>query len=494
MRLIVISVLLGIYSFFGLHAAEEPIATVVVSDFERTRQRFADSVYQTIWSHDFMAEFRDGVKQQTARDEAKGRPSFLHIFKSLSTARFQFNGMKEEDKPQLLAQFDLGAYADVVWAYLEEQDAEPVPAPPGADAAMLKDEGKKRAARYGNNIVVSNLCDPVQQDVHSSESDISAVMSFSGLMKMVKGLGTLSDEELSFVEGVLPGEQVSWSTQLTSNSLKESLTISLNSPRIPGHVDAAAFKYFPAKTLLAAAFHVNGAYAATKLDGNNLETSEFIIEVNKILTPLGTDCAALLPEVNGTFMIAVTPSIPLPAVTVLLPRSEKVDMLMEAALNKINVKAPVVGSSKLLPLRGMPIMMQVGRNDGYWVFSTDAITLPKILKEEDGGFNQSVLSPVIKKAVDESCYGVLAYDTKSLIQLAMQYSMVIGDDKARANLNDLLMKVQGAVDVSSMTLHWGDKTLEYRGEGLLGGCLNLFPIIAAVIVPVLVDSPSPVSE
>ena len=469
-------------------AAEKPVVSVDVPDFERTRQRFAQSVYSVIWNHPMMEKARAELERESQRAEERGRPSPLKILQSLKQSHFTLLGFSSEsNEPKLRLQFDVAAYADVIWQYMAEK-GEAVPAPAGADAAFLKDDGKERAARFGETIILSALADPVKVDIASSDADFVAQAQIIDLFDMLKGLPGVDEQSITQAQDALMTNEIEGSVRIQENGILELLTMDYTGDPIPGAVDLSIFNALPKECLLVGAVQSNSAFMQAQFEKAGMKTDPAVQQVDRMLAPLGITYLELLSSFDGTIAMAITPAAPFPALSIFIPRSEKLDQFIGNLLTQIQVPVPADGTPTALPIPNMPILVQLGKNDSHWVLSSDAMHMQGMLTKAEASFGDGPLAELLKQQAGEQCWAIGAYDTQKILTLIMQYMAFIPDPQIKMQLGDLIMKLQQRVGPGYMVFNQVDKGFTYRAEGLFGGYFSTIPVIAAIAIPNLMES------
>lgn len=470
---------------FGLTAAEqsqashEPVLQLQLPDCAATRQHFKDSVYGLIWSHPALTRVRRQVQQSAESDLARGRPDVREVLKSVGHVQaILFQELNESGDGSFVAQADLGSYSDSLWQFMEREN-NVIDAPESADAAVQdQSDPLFRAVRYGSNILFTNSSQLALPPPPGGTHDLEGSLHIAALFELLKQVPDIDIIALNKARKTVRSDLLQWHLDLTPIGLKEQLCIDYSDVRMPGAVDPALFDSLPARTLLAAAFYFDGANYRQDLEQLDPRLAADLQPLNDFLEPLGTSHADLIARTRGTCMLAVTPSVPFPAVSIILPRTLDLDAVVGALLQRMGKTAPAEGEILPLVIPRMP-PLRVARNDSHWILSSDALAITNMVQRQAGGFNEGVLAEEVNSRCTADTLMIGVYDTRAMLNLALGYAAMLPmpNPEMRMQLSDLIKQVQERVEPGFAEAHWVDNGVEVNGEGFFGGGFSLVTML-----------------
>ena len=93
----------------------------------------------------------------------------------------------------------------------------------------------------------------------------------------------------------------------------------------------------------------------------------------------------ILGSLQGEIVIAVTPSMPFPAVTIILPKNEYLDKAVQIAAQNVNMVLPEKGELAALPIPA-PVLVHVGSTAQEWIISSDQMLGQNLVAGNKGTF------------------------------------------------------------------------------------------------------------
>ena len=141
-------------------------------------------------------------------------------------------------------------------------------------------------------------------------------------------------------------------------------------------------------------------------------------EINRVLTTLGLPVTmAQLAETKGTLVVALSPGMPVPGITIWLPRSPAIDQLVAVALTKAQVAAPAEGTGTPVFIPGVPLPLTLARDAGHWSITTDAQESDAFLAAKSGGWADSAAWKLALSRAPTDAPVIGASDTPALARL-----------------------------------------------------------------------------
>jgi len=206
------------------------------------------------------------------------------------------------------------------------------------------------------------------------------------------------------------------------------------------------------------------------------------------------DLPALLQGLVGTVALVQTPGVPYPGFTLLVPRSPALDALVAAVCARLGCRMPEEGGFALLPVREVPLAIQLARDRGHWLIGTDALFASTWGGGAAGGFAETEMGcELAARAPLPAC--ILGVN-----DLATSLRMGLGHiNQALAGVRGMDAAERQAVIVGVSRLaallppgyHWGEAAsdrLELHGRGGDILWVALPAVIAAIAVPSLLEN------
>lgn len=287
----------------------------------------------------------------------------------------------------------------------------------------------------------------------------------------------------------------------------EGLQEQLRLGRIGGlqAVDREVLQHLPASMLLTLAVGVDGralwaehrdawlgavaaqiATPATPITAAGVEQ-----EINGLLAMLGlpvtfSDCVA---GCSGTVLVAIGQGVPMPTVTLALPRSPPMDALMGLVARGLQVAVPAEGTSALLPLPSLPLAVNLIRAPTHWVLSTDPAVTTGWTATSGQGWSASEVGRRALALAPEGAVVIGASDTAAVARLVaddLRMGAVLPHRSTSPGLRlllQLLPRVAALAKPGAMAVSVDAQgtTLEDRGVVGLAGIPPLVRLVADAV-------------
>ena len=202
-------------------------------------------------------------------------------------------------------------------------------------------------------------------------------------------------------------------------------------------VDRTLLPRLPSNTLMMAAVGYDAAAAWKLQRGNMLASWAKMLGTDptdpdateKALTlkmsELGIDVSLkeIFDALTGTMMVAVTPSVPFPALTLVVPRSPVADKLITLGLSKLGTKPPAEGASTLIPIPNVPVAVTLVCDKTTWLVSSDAVLSDQWLEgKPSNGWADTAAGKLALSKAPTDAYMIGSSDTPSVLRLIAGYA------------------------------------------------------------------------
>ena len=240
-------------------------------------------------------------------------------------------------------------------------------------------------------------------------------------------------KELTAIAKALEGfGKVHYEASLVPEGIKEKAIL----PHVVGlkPVDRSVLEPLPASTLITLAVGLDGpglweadhdrvlAAIAERLStpDKKVAPAEVQSQADALLGFLGVPLSLgqVIQGFDGTLVIAIGQGLPVPSVTVALPRTMVTDQLMRLALEKMHVPPPEEGASALVPIPNVPASFNLVKGSGHWVLTSDASVMTGWTGHERGGWSDSPAGRLALEKAPPSAVAIGSSDTPTVLRLA----------------------------------------------------------------------------
>lgn len=487
----------------ALAAGEDEAVRVVLADGAQLERHWNESLLGRVWAEPGLAPLRLRVevwRELTKREIGIDPVSAVRAARGMQLRLCGLQG----GQPDGAVQADLGPQAPQLARRLAATAASVRPLDvSGADEAWSL--GARSLARFGGIVGFGRPAELLPLPPAAAEGDLAVRLGFAGLLGMLRSAldpalatqaGALHDllaqrwRSLD-LRATLAADGVAWSGRFAGDvsglrpidrALLVRLPATVTAVELVG-CDGAAWWRAWGDGLIAALDPL--------LHGSQMHDSAATLrDVQSVLAGIGIDAdpAALVQGLVGTVALVQTPGVPFPGFTILVPRSPALDALVAGVCARLGCRMPEEGGFALLPIRDVPLAIQLARDRGHWLIGTDALFASTWGGGTAGGFEQTALAAGLAQAPAAACV-LGAMDLAPTLRLALGYLR-----QADARILDAAESQAAIVGVARLAallppgFHWGECTaqgleLQGRGGDLLG--LALPVAVAAVAVPTL---------
>ena len=402
MRRLLITLATGVFACANLHAATAPTSETVMADVPRLIERAKAGPYGRIWSHPDIAPLRALVETQLATVLKDRGPQIWEVLADVRSVIIR--GAVQHDPASGLANSTIAvrlpARGEQAIALLKEL------LPPDAQTQPIQLLGEwlviGKAPSDASTLMVAK-----SDDDQTSSTDIAEMLQQPEI-----------PAELKTVVNALGLQQMSYRLRFDAQGTNESAELPGFQPPLLA-IDPKALSALPDGALMVGALGIAG----DRLDALLSKLSKDIPALAQNLGSFDRELQAkgmqpLTPTLQGwkgTMWFAVCAGAPFPTVTLGLPASKEVDALLALVASFSKVDLATADSEPLvLPLPpGVPLLIQVRRNAGQWVISSDQRVIDAFGSNTPGGFRMP--------KIEATSVGFFAQDTAGLLRAGMGY-------------------------------------------------------------------------
>ena len=341
---------------------------------------------------------------------------------------------------------DFGAFATKLFALAKENKSESVFATVvGADEA-LGDTKKIGAllARYATSLAFGIHRPPVKPTTRTKPlaDDLYVHIDIPGLFDLI--LAALPDDQSK--ETLQQSKKQLADLKLTEATYRLHLIpegfleeIDAGNAKLIGYqpVDRALLARLPSNVLMMASIGYNGAAAWKEQRGSMLASWAKLVDtdpadsdatekaINAKLTEFGIGATVneVFTGLTGTSLVAITPAMPFPAMSLVLPRSPVADKLIALGLSKLGTKPPEEGASILIPIPNAPVAVTLVCDKTTWMVSSDALMADTWLAAKpSNGWADSATGKLALSKAPTDAYVIGSSDTPSVLRLIAGYA------------------------------------------------------------------------
>jgi hypothetical protein len=394
----------------GEAPADAPFIDATVADGARLIAHWEASVYGRLWNDPLLASRREQWIAPLNELQTGVGLTLRDTLQAMKGIAMQALVPAAGAQPLSRVQFeaDLGAVAARVMQAVRMLNADPAALKDlklaGASEALELVDQKLRLARFATMLMAGSAANPGpsrpwKPAALPSQADLALRLDATRMLSI------LPAEQAQKIEAVLKplahaAGDIDYRLELVSEGLHERIASHAGATGTVA-VDRELLSRLPGKTLFTVAFALDGkalweqsrTAALTEFAvANSLpspEAAEQAIDQQLVALGLTTTITQLVEGLHGTVVLVVTPGIPFPAPTIMLPRSPALDQLVGLALKALMVNPPADGQGTMLPLPGLQIPVQLAATKEHWLLSSDIPLVTAWLAGTPGGWSDS---------------------------------------------------------------------------------------------------------
>ncbi len=416
----------------------DPYARLVLAAGDRLFTDFQASVYAAVWNDPSFQDERAQFAAQMAGVKAMLGMDPLEIWRSCGPLDVVIDGIHPaipESKPM----FHLSCVAKQQPANLralmltQGKDA----TVPGADWAVIYPDaqgGTPTVAWFGNQLVLG-VYEMPRRVPPTSDPATDLVMDVALGRLMAACAAAAQGDEARQLTALAQAPALAGQLHYEASHVPEGIQEKLVLPKVAGlkACDRAALEPLPASTLVAFAVgldgpgmwqadrdQVLGAIAAKLSSADHaVSPAEAQAQCDGLLSMVGIpfSLGQLVQGFDGTLVIAIGQGMPVPSVTIALPRTAVTDHLLAIVLDKMHVKPPEEGSSVLVPIPNVPVSVNLVKSTGHWVLTSDASVMTGWGSHERGGWSESTAGRLALEKARPGAVAIGSSDTPTLLRL-----------------------------------------------------------------------------
>jgi hypothetical protein len=443
---------LALLATWSWSAEPAPVAELQLANGSELVAHWKATPWGATWADPALAPLRASFDDWEAKVSVSLGETPTELLLAITDAGAVFMPGAVPNRPILLANANFGTFAQKLYDLRRAESSSAKDATiPGADQAFSEtnDGITTSCARFGKQLAVG-LNDEAKSAAPRSTppaADVVAKFDLLPLLDLIAGAFPNRAEVADAIADAKaqlsgPGTgQASYRMRMVPEGFHEQLTVDLQSLEGYLPVDRTVLARLPATTLMAAGLGFDGAAywrqnrvqllrsMAKNLgtDASDTEGTEQALDTALAKTGFEVKVADLISGWVGTSIIAISPGMPFPAITLVAPRSKALDQLLEKALPLIGGAAPAEGESTALSIPNVPVPLTAVRDPKLWIFSSD---LSAAAQWQSGVANGWAATPAAKLALSKApadAYLIGASDTPAVLRLIAGYAgMALG--------------------------------------------------------------------
>lgn len=478
-------------------AGEAPPVSVRLADGEALIRHWDAGIYGRLWRDPVCDPLRERVNRALGEVERALGATTLEVVRAVKGPALRVDGFaKDEDGvalPQVSARAEVGEFAErLLVAIASRHEAVTDAGVPGALDSFVPLAGVPAILGRFGSVVVGTFgvvpeqvqlrpLPPVAADLHVTADLPRLAADFKAAVPALDLFGPGGIEDLQGIAGI----RLDLRVDLHAAGLRETMTME---PLRPGlrPVDRNLLARLPGNTLMAGAVGIAG--------GSWWQTYR-----DDILTEIGTACGkgdaaatarwldeqmmgwdlsdgidAVMASLDGTLVAAVTPGMPWPGCSLVVPRSPPIDRLMRAVLVQLRVDPPAPGQAVPVALAGLPLPIQVAVDEGTWLITSDALLATTWSRGQPGGWSTSAAGTVALAQAREDAFLIGASDTPMVLRTivpALQPLLSVGTDLRQQELQAAILAVvhlSGMASTGWLVAHPTPRGAVVEDQGLVG--------------------------
>lgn len=417
------------------------LISLQVADGARLAADWERSLYGRLWQDPMLAGVRQALLARAREAAVELGFDPLDLLRQQRGVLLRLTGWQDEHRPRFSVQAELGPLAKAVFDRLA-RPPQGVPRPiaqvPDADEAVGEEDGV--LARFGEALVFAAHLPAERRALPAPAAAATLAIDAQAAVQAFGAI--LPPERRGDHERVLAQWQpylgrIAYRGELVPEGVRERLT---SDRPLPGAapVQRDLLERLPATTLLMLAVGVDGraywqVHSAALLalldaawhpeDPQGPEAT--LAEADQALATHGIEggLQRFVEGLNGTFLVAITPGVPFPALTLVLPRSAGIDQWVALVAREGGQQPPIPGRTVTirLPEVQLPAPLQLANAREHWVLTTDAQVAQGWIAGRPGGFLDSPAGRTLLAAAPPAACILGASDTPNVVRTIQGY-------------------------------------------------------------------------
>ncbi len=494
-RHFLLGLLLSAAMYAGEAPADAPFIDATTADGARLISHWEASVYGRLWNDPLLASRRELWLQPLSELQGGVGLTLREALQALKGVAMQAQAPAAGAPPLSHVQFeaDLGAVSARVMQAVRMLNSDPAALKElklaGASEALEVVAHGLRLARFATMLMAGSDANagaprPWKPTALPPQADLAVHLDATRLLAL------LPAEQAKQIEAVLKplahaAGDIDYRLELVPEGLHERIASHAGATGTVA-VDRELLSRLPGKTLFTLALALDGKALweqsrTAALSGfavaNALpspEAAEQAIDAQLAALGLTTTLTQLIDGLHGTVVLVVTPGIPFPAPTIMLPRSPALDQLVGLALKALMVVPPADGQGTMLPLPGLQIPVQLAATKEHWLLSSDIQLVTSWLAGTPGGWCDTPPGKTALAHAPPKATVIGASDTQAVLTTIAGFAALALNGNAGLAPQDKQALMQGlnrlaALSSSGWLVAYPDSSLSViEDRGLIG--------------------------
>jgi hypothetical protein len=490
----------------GEAAADPPFADATVADGTRLIAHWEASVYGRLWNDPLFASRREQWLQPLSELQTGVGLTLREALQAMKGVAMQALAPAADQQPlsRVLFEAELGAVAARVMQALRMLNSDPAALKDlkqaGAAEAFELVAHRLRIARIATMLVAGSAANPAPARAWKPTA-LPPLADLALHLDATRLLAILPGEQAKQIEAVLKplahaAGDIDYRLELVPEGLHERIASHAGATGTVA-VDRELLSRLPGKTLFTLALALDGkalweqtrTAALSEFAVSNAlpspEAAEQAIDQQLAAMGLTTTVAQLVEGLHGTVVLVVTPGIPFPSPTLMLPRSAAFDQLVGLVLKTLSVNPPLDGQGTMLPLPGLQIPVQLAATKEHWLLGSDITLITAWLAGTPGGWCDTAPGKTALAHAPPKATVIGSSDTPAVLTTIAGYAALMLNGNAGLTPQDKQALMQGlnrlaALSSTGWLVAYPDNGLSViEDRGLIGfGALAATAVIA----------------
>lgn len=323
-----------------------------------------------------------------------------------------FAGLDGKGQPRWAVQSDLGTRAPLVARRIAASFRFPRPiAVPAADEAWLLDG--MVLARFGGIVAYGRPVEQLPLAPFHADGDIAVEI---GVPALLRALRDALEDRRPVLAGLFDLVAARWS----SLSVRADLTAEGSSWRGALLGDSAGLKTAD-RSLLARLPASAMAVMLIGIDGRRLWSSSGRALASALAGAMQglPDLRTVIEGCNGTIAILLTPGVPYPGISVVLPHGPGLEDLATTLCRRMGVEPPAEGGNTFIVVPDLAIPLMLARSGGLWLLSSDAQLAASWGTAAASGFERTAMASTLQQRAPAAACVLLTCDGGAVLRSLM---------------------------------------------------------------------------
>lgn len=440
------------------------LAELQIADGAILQQHWNASIFGKMYNDPSCDWLHDRLRAVYKESEGILGVTWPELFTAIKNTDVRLEGFLDNPssgiQPRMTMRVDVGTYAERLFRYMRTVSGTTTDAQvPGAtESFLLSVDAPGVLARFDQCVLGTWNGESLRAiqpwRVSESAADVYFQGDFSRIARQVRAVSSaehvLSSSAQALVDAC-PDMYIEARINMVESGLRESLSMST----VPSGLQAVELPQLarlPANALLVGSCGVDGAIIWQKQQsawltqlgqaygkGDATATEDWI---NHALSALAVPVrlSDLVSSVRGTLTFAVTPSSPLPGLSVIFPRSAPIDAVVLAYLKQLQTQMEGEGVVMHAFMQDMPVMVVCDKQS--WLMTTDALMAETWSSGKPNGWSESVAGRTALAHAGANAWAIGSSDTPNVLRTLLpwiQSVLAVGTDLEQGDHQKILL-------------------------------------------------------